>query len=106
LHYKVVTTGKNAAPGLTFCHLGVSIWVLEEHRARENDDLKPLGLAVGPQGFPDRGIHQRAESPNGPLPGTPLDSGLPGPVCCCFALSPHFLARVDEFDFSDLTIGA
>ena len=102
----MVTTGKNAAPGLTFCHLGVSIWVLEEHRARENDDLKPLGLAVGPQVFSDRGIHQRAESPNGPLPGTPLDSGLPGPVCCCFALSPHFLAKVDESDFSDLTIGA
>lgn len=32
---------------------------------------------------------------DGPLPGTPLDSGLPTPVCCRFALSPQNLASVD-----------
>jgi hypothetical protein len=48
-----------------------------------------LGLAVGPQDFPDRGIPTALD---GPLPGTPLDSGLPDPVCCRFALSPNNLA--------------
>ena len=48
-----------------------------------------------PEGFQSRESVVACLTLSGPLPGTPLDSGLPLRVCCCFALSSNFLAQSD-----------